>query len=443
MIQTAFTEDEIEQLREHRKSLETYFEKHPPATVNEAAAKIEELTDIRRGPIHVRRFLNSLGLRPRKAQAVATSDNGDAELEIYNLFRLMIKHDATHLHLRVEKPPILRIKGTLRELQMEPISDEMMERLCFPLMNDRDRRIFEEEGGVDFAHVVDDEGDPRRFRINVFRQLGRVGMVALKIENFIPNFAGLNVPPVLEQFCKIDQGMILVSGMTGCGKTTTIASMLDWINHNYSKHILTLEDPIEYVFSRGRCMVNQREVGLHVSDFDIAMKHAVREDPDVILVGEMRDQKTFATAIRAAETGHLVFGTVHAASASATIGRILNMFPPEMHTALRSSLVFNMRAVIAQKLLPTILDEPKRVPIVEIMIFNPTVRKLILEEKDERLPDAIQIGRSEGMQNFNDSLYDFETRGYISRQTALEASPNPEAFKMMLKGMGVKGAGIL
>ena len=185
--------------------------------------------------------------------------------------------------------------------------------------------------------------------------------------------------------CKFDQGMVLLAGVTGSGKSTTIASMLNWINAHYKKHILTLEDPIEFVFTDDQCLINQREIGLDVKNFEIGMKHAVREDPDVMLVGEMRDRETFMTAIHAAETGHLVFGTIHAASAASTIGRILDLFPPDMHAALRSAIAFNMRGIVAQKLLPSIKEGVGRVPTVEIMTFTPMVKKLLLDEKDEKL----------------------------------------------------------
>src|SRR3970282_503149 len=194
-------------------------------------------------------------------------------------------------------------------------------------------------------------------------------------------------------------GMILLAGVTGSGKSTSIASMLNWINKRYRKHILTLEDPIEFVFTEDKCLINQREIGLDVVDFEIGMKHAVREDPDVMLVGEMRDRETFMTAIHAAETGHLVFGTIPPSSAATTIGRILDLFPQDMHGALRSAMAFNMRGIVAQKLLKSIKPGVGRVPTVEIMIFNPNVRKLVLEENDEKLPDIIRIGRHDGIRD--------------------------------------------
>ena len=237
--------------------------------------------------------------------------------------------------------------------------------------------------------------------------------------------------------------MILLAGVTGSGKSTTIASMLDWINHHYRKHILTLEDPIEFTFTDDKCLINQREIGMDVKDFSIGMKHAVREDPDVMLVGEMRDRETFETAIQAAETGHLVFGTIHASTAPSTIGRILDLFPQNMHAALRSAMAFNMKAIIAQKLLPSIKPGVGRVPTCEIMTFTPTVRKLLLEGEDEKLPDAIRIGKEEGMQDFTMSLRDLVEREMIDRATAFEVAPNPEALKMALKGIMLKESAML
>ena len=371
----------------------------------------------------------------------SVADGG--ELEVDKIFRQLIKHEGSDLHMQVGKAPILRVKGTLRELQMEPIDREHMQQLFGPMMDARSRKIFDENGGTDFAHVVDYEGESWRFRVNLFIQLGNWGMVARKVERWIPDFKGLYLPPAMEELCKFDQGMILLAGVTGSGKSTTIASMLNWINANYRKHVLTIEDPIEFVYTPDKCLINQREVGLDVKDFEIALKHAVRQDPDVMLVGEMRDAETFETAMHAAETGHLVFGTIHASTAPSCIGRILDLFPQDMHRALRSSMAFNMKGIIAQKLVPTVREDPKRVPIVEIMKFNPTVRKLILEEDDGKLVDAIRIGKDEGMQLFNESLYNFIEEEFISRAAAFEVSGSVEELKMMLKGIDVKAAAIL
>lgn len=377
-------------------------------------------------------------------ESAATTTEGAEDLEVNKVFRQLIKHEGSDLHMQVGKAPILRVKGSLRELQMDVVTREHMQELLGPMMDSRTRDIFDEDGGADFAHEVDYEGEDWRFRVNMFIQLGNWGMVARKVERFIPDFEGLNLPPVIEELCKFHQGMILLAGVTGSGKSTTIASMLNWINSNFRKHVLTIEDPIEFVYQSDKCLINQREVGIDVKDFEIALKHAVRQDPDVMLVGEMRDAETFETAMHAAETGHLVFGTIHASTAPSCIGRILDLFPQDMHRALRSSMAFNMRGIIAQKLVPTVFDEdPKRVPIVEIMTFNPTVRKLILEEEDGKLVDAIRIGREEDMQLFNDSLYGFINDEVISRATAFEVSGNVEELKMMLKGIDVKSAAIL
>ncbi|NOX57102.1 MAG: PilT/PilU family type 4a pilus ATPase [Planctomycetes bacterium] len=364
------------------------------------------------------------------------------ELEIDKIFRMAVKYNASDLHLQVGRPPILRIRGQLRELQMPPIGEEQMIELVFPMMDQRNLDIFHRDGGTDLAKLVMYEGEEWRFRVNIMTQLGKVGMVARKVERTILPFEKLNLPPIIEDLCKFDQGMILLAGVTGSGKTTTIASMLNWINQNMVKHILTIEDPIEYVFPQGKCLINQREIGQDVVDFQVAMKHAVREDPDVMLVGEMRDRETFETAIHAAETGHLVFGTIHAPGAPGTISRILDLFPQEMHGALRSAISQNMRAIIGQKLIKTIVDEPGRVPIVEIMIFNPLVRKLVLEGEDEKLPQAITMCRHEGMQKFNDSLLYFIEKEWISRAAAFEISPNVEELKMRLKGIDVTAAGV-
>lgn len=369
----------------------------------------------------------------------ADEQNG---LEIDKLFRALVKLEGSDLHLKTGHPPCVRVNGTLRVLSRGPIEDEEMRRLCTPLLNERTQKIFDRDGGADFAHGILIDGEQWRFRVNLLQQMGNMGLVARRVSNLIPDFAGLHLPPSIVDLCKFDQGMILLAGVTGSGKTTTIASMLDWINHNYRKHILTLEDPIEFLYKEDKCLINQREIGLDVIDFEIAMKHAVREDPDIILVGEMRDRETFATAMQAAETGHLVFGTIHASTAPSTIGRILDLFPQDMHSALRSTLAFNMKAIVAQKLLPSIKEGVGRIPTVEIMRFSPTVRKLIMDEEDQKLPDAIRMASKEGMQDFTASLKDLVNRNMIDQEVAMEVAPNRDALKMALKGIDVSQPGI-
>jgi len=365
------------------------------------------------------------------------------DLEVDKIFRATVKLDGSDLHMKVGKPPFVRIQGSLRPLNRGPIDDEEMVRLLIPLLDERNLKNFEEFGGADFAHSVDVDGTTWRFRVNMLRQMGHIGLVARRVNNEIPNFEGLYLPAAMERLCKFHQGMILLSGPTGSGKSTTIASMLDWINRNFRKHILTLEDPVEFVFTEEKCLINQREVGLDVKDFAHGMRQAVREDPDVMLLGEMRDQETFMTAIQAAETGHLVFGTVHASSAPATIGRILDLFPEDMHGSLRNAIAFNMRGIVAQMLLPSIKEGVSRAPAVEIMTFSPTVRKLVLEGEDKKLGDAIRIGAADGMQDFTMSLKQLIDDDLIDRQIAFEAAPNVEALKMALKGINVSQPGIL
>jgi twitching motility protein PilT len=365
------------------------------------------------------------------------------EYEINKLYRALVKLEGSDLHLKVDRPPFVRIKGELRNLERSPIDDEEMTRLILPTMDERNRKILNDTGGADFSHQCEVDGVPWRFRVNVLQQMGHLGLVARRINNFIPDLEKLHIPPSLYELCKFSQGMILLAGVTGSGKSTTIASMLNWVNRQYRKHILTLEDPIEFLFTDEKCLINQREIGQDVVDFSIGMKHAVREDPDVLLVGEMRDRETFETAIHAAETGHLVFGTIHASSAPSTIGRILDLFPSSMHKAIRSALAFNMKGIVAQKLLPSCMPGVSRVPTIEVMMFNATVRKLILEEKDAKLSDAIRIGVLEGMQDFTMSLKDLVQMKKIDRATAFEVAPNVESLKMALKGIEVKEPGIL
>jgi twitching motility protein PilT len=371
--------------------------------------------------------------------------NKHQEFEIDKLFRALVKLEGSDLHLKVGLAPYVRVNGALRPLNREPIDDDEMLRLILPMikLQERRERILEDDGGVDFAYTLKVDDKIWRFRVNVLQQLGHIGMVARRVNNYIPNFENLHLPPQLEELCKFSQGMILLAGITGSGKSTTIASMLDWINRHYRRHILTLEDPIEFTFTEDKCLINQREIGMDVKNFGIGMKHAVREDPDVMLVGEMRDRETFETAIQAAETGHLVFGTIHASTAASTISRILDLFPQGMHSAIRSALVFNMRGIIAQKLLPSIKQGVGRVPTVEIMTFTPTVRKLILESEDDKLPDAIRIGKDDGMQDFAWSLKQLVDNDLIDRATAFEAAPNAEALKMALKGIEFHESGML
>ncbi|MFN4261806.1 MAG: type IV pilus twitching motility protein PilT [Gemmataceae bacterium] len=363
------------------------------------------------------------------------------EPEVNKLFRMVMKHEGSDLHLKVGLPPMMRLKGVIRQMDMRPLTQEDMERLLHPIMSSKQRETLDETGGCDFAHIIGQ--DECRFRVNLFKQRGKYSLVARRVDAKIPTFEQLNLPPSIEKLCHFDQGMIILAGVTGSGKSTTIASMLDYINERERVHILTIEDPIEFTFVDKKAVINQREVGLDVKDWHTALKHAVREDPDIILVGEMRDRDTFEAGMHAAETGHLVFGTIHASTAPSTIGRILDLFPADMHQSLRQSLAFNLKAIVCQKLLPSIREGVQRVPTNEIMTVNPTIRDLILKAEDKKLPDAIRIGYAEGMLDFTESLRILVDRGDISKETALEVAPNPEQFKMILKGIKVSAPGIL
>lgn len=384
-----------------------------------------------------------MGIATERAAAAKASTNGQG-LEIDKFFRICMKLAGSDLHLKIGLPVMIRHKGEIRQMDMPPLTQHEMERLCIPMLDERERRIFQEDGGVDFAHVVGE--DEARFRVNLFKQRGHWGMVARLVNAVILPFEKLFLPPVLGEVALLPQGLIILAGITGSGKSTTIASMIQYVNDRRRCHILTIEDPIEYLFKDNKAVINQREVGIDVKSWDIALKHAVREDPDVILVGELRDRETFAAALHAAETGHLVFGTIHASTSPSTLGRILDLFPADMHGAIRQSLVFNLRCVVAQKLVKTTEEWQKkgttRVPINEIMIVNPSIRKAIAEEQDSRLADIIKVCENEGMQDFTKALLDRVEGEMITREAAFEIAPNPDALKMALKGIKLPVSGL-
>jgi twitching motility protein PilT len=361
------------------------------------------------------------------------------EPEVNKLFRMAMKHEASDLHLKVGQPPMMRVRGDIRRVDMRPLTQEDMERLLLPTLKPHLREILDHEGGVDYAWIIGN--DECRFRVSLFKQRGKLSLVSRRVNTSIPNFKDLGLPESIEKLCNYPEGLVILAGVTGSGKSTTIASMLDYINGREPLHILTIEDPIEFTFSDKKSYINQREVGLDVKDWHKALKDAVRQDPDVILVGELRDVETFEAAVHAAETGHLVFGTIHAAGAATTINRILDLFPPSKHGAIRKALANNLRAVVGQKLLKG-LKKP-RVPTNEIMIVNPTVKKLIAEGEDLKLGDAIRIGYLEGMVDFTENLRELVERGDVDKATALEFAPDPEKLKMAFKGIKVSGSGLL
>jgi twitching motility protein PilT len=357
--------------------------------------------------------------------------------EIDKLLFFMHKNNASDLHLKVGSPPIVRVERQVRRLEMTALSGEQIFALVEPIMPERSKKEFEAGGSADFAYSVAGIG---RYRVNVFRQRGSVSVAARRVRYDIPSMQALNLPPGVQQITQFDQGMCIIAGPTGSGKSTTLAAMLDHINHTRRCHILTIEDPIEYLYRDDKAFVNQREVGLDVTDFHAGLRYALREDPDVILVGEMRDYETFEIALQAAETGHLVFGTLHASSAAGSIGRVLDLFPETRHPQIRRLLAFNLRAVLVQRLLPGATAAAKVVPAIEVMIVNPSVRKLIADGGDSKIPDVIRGGRQEGMQDMTQSLHTLVKSKLVTERTALDVAPNPEALQMLLRGITVGGS---
>lgn len=352
--------------------------------------------------------------------------------EIEKLLALMVKHQASDLHLKAGSPPIYRVARLIRRLEVPPLSGERVALLASELLTPKFRAELERLGNTDFAYSIPGVG---RFRINVYKQRGSVSLAARRVSTDIPTLQELHLPESLYQVCTYDQGMVIAAGITGSGKSTTLASLINRINETRRCHILTIEDPIEYLYKDDWAFVNQREVGLDVDTYTTALKYMVREDPDVILIGELRDAPSFEAALIASETGHLVFGAMHASSAAQSIGRMLDLFPPEKHHQIRSLLHFNLRAVFVQKLLRGAAKDAPLVPAVEIMFVNPAVRKLIREGDDSKISDAVSAGRELGMQTMNASLEMLVREGLVAEKAALEAAPNPEALRMSLSGI--------
>lgn len=375
-----------------------------------------------------------------KAQPLDRHVSSDKTPEVEKWFRAAIKAQASDLHLKVGVPPKMRIHSKLKNTTGEVLTEQRAEELIFELMSPAQKEYFLDNGALDFAYQV---GKMDRFRINAFRQRGCVSLAARHISGNIPAFESLHVPAVIEKIAESHDGMILVTGPTGCGKSTTIASMIDHVNRTRACHIVTIEDPIEFLHVDKKAIVSQREIGIDVPNYDDALRSLMRQDPDVVLVGEMRDNETLTAAMRAAETGHLVFGTLHANSASQTIQRILDLFPQEERELARQTFALTIRAVISQQLMPGIKPEAKRVPAVEILIRTPIVKKLISEGREADIPMAIRAGLSEGMQDFTDSLQRLVMEEWIDLKVGLEYAPNVEELKMALKGIRTSTSGIL
>ena len=360
--------------------------------------------------------------------------------KIDKLFRAMEKMGGSDLHFKAGSPAKVRVRGGLKSMSTGPMSDEKIRGLIFDIMTEDQKTKFHANGAMDFAHQAIGGS---RFRINVFLQRGLMSMAARRISSEILDYSQLHLPPVLERLAQHHQGLVLVSGITGSGKSTTIAAMMEQINKTRSCHIVTLEDPIEFQYTDKKSFINQREVGIDVHDFHAALKYLMRQDPDVVLIGEMRDQETFGAALHAAESGHLVFGTVHANGTAGTITRVLELFPENARALIRSSLVFNLQGIVCQKLLKTIRPDVPRVPCVEVCVVNATVRKLIADGRDSDILGVVKSSYGEGMLDFNESLRKLVEEEYISQETAYAAAPNAEELKMKLKGINISGSGII
>ena len=348
------------------------------------------------------------------------------------LLESMAKFNATDLHLKAFSPPIFRVASLPRRVDAPPMPPEEIERLVASMMTPDQQHRFDAQGTLDFAVGIPGVG---RYRVNLYRQRGSASVAIRRVRYDIPSIEELNLPPSIKKLADFPMGLSLCAGITGSGKSTTLAAILNQINTTRRCHILTLEDPIEYLYRDEKSFVNQREVGIDVDSFGTALKYMVREDPDVILIGEMRDSETLETALMSAETGHLVFGTVHSGSAAQTIGRVLDFFPSHRHDQIRQVLHFVLRAVIVQQLLPGCRKDAPMVPAVELMIVNPAIRKLIREGDDEKIPDVIRSSQNDGMQDMNQALVLLVKQKLITEDVAMENSPNPEALAMNLKGI--------
>ena len=343
-----------------------------------------------------------------------------------------IKIEASDLIMKAGQTPKLRVRGALKGLDTEPVSAEEFMQIARAILDDEQFRDLHKFGSVDFAYDYDDNA---RFRVNLFQARGKLSVAARLITSKIRRFEQLYLPQIMADVAMQPQGIVLLCGVTGSGKSTTIAAMLDYVNERKPVHIVTIEDPIEYIFTDKKATINQREIGIDCLDFKIALRALVRENPDVVLVGEMRDTETFEAALHAAETGHLVYGTIHASSTTQTFSRIYGLFEQEEVDGVRKILGYQMRAFVYQKLLPTLHPEIPRIPGLEILINNSVVRKYILEAREGELREYLKSieARQTGMVDFNASLVKLVEEEKISLRIAEEASPNVDEFRMMLK----------
>jgi twitching motility protein PilT len=345
-------------------------------------------------------------------------------MDIAELLAFSAKNNASDLHLSAELPPMIRVDGDVRRINVPPLDNKTVQTMLYDIMGDKQRKDFEEFLETDFSFEIPGLA---RFRVNVFNHNRGVGGVFRTIPSTILSLEDLGAPEVFKDISEYPRGIVLVTGPTGSGKSTTLAAMIDYKNNNEFGHILTLEDPIEFVHQSKKCLVNQREIGRDSLGFSEALRSALREDPDIILVGEMRDPETIALALTAAETGHMVFGTLHTSSAAKTIDRIIDVFPAAEKEMVRSMLSESLRAVISQTLLKKVGGG--RVAAHEVMIGTPAIRNLIRENKVPQMYSAIQTGQSHGMQTLDQCLLELVRKGAVNRQEAMAKAAHRDAFR--------------
>ncbi|MBQ3665878.1 MAG: type IV pilus twitching motility protein PilT [Lachnospiraceae bacterium] len=341
------------------------------------------------------------------------------------------KYNASDVHITVGVPPKMRVNGALINMNYPVLTPETAEGIIGTILDKHHKAIYEEKGEVDFSISVPGIG---RYRVNVFRQRGVMAAALRIVGTVIPRPEQLGVPKAVQDLHTRKRGLVLVTGPTGSGKSTTLASVINLINEDSTSHIITLEDPIEYMHTHKRAMINQREVGFDTQSYNNALRAALREDPDVILVGEMRDYETISIAVTAAETGHLVFSTLHTIGSAATIDRIIDVFPTNQQAQIRVQLSMVLEAVISQQLLPT-ADQKRRVAAFEVMISNPAIKNLIREGKTHQIQSMIQTNRKIGMQTMDDALYDLYRRGEITGQTCASYAQDIVNMDKRLRGL--------
>jgi twitching motility protein PilT len=354
-------------------------------------------------------------------------------IQIDRLLETTVRRNASDLHLATGKPPTLRLHGHLRELQTKVLDPEDTMALMKSITPERIQQEYEETGSGDFGFAY---GEEARFRVAIFKQKGHCSLVLRKIPNKILTFQQIGLPAMAEQICRRPRGIFLVTGPTGSGKTTTLATMIDYINTNFDRHIITMEDPIEYYHQHKKSIVVQREVGVDVPNFSEALRRALRQDPDVMLVGEMRDLATISSAITAAETGHLVFGTLHTSGAASTINRIIDAFPTDQQEQVRVQLAGNLIAVLSQALCPRV-DTDGMLAAYEFMYVTPGIQNLIRENKSFRIDSEIQTGKRYGMQLLDDNLFMHFQAGRISAEEAIDKSKVPGMMVDRMQRAGV------